>query len=35
VSLLRCSAPHIKFFETACITDNATGAVLLPEEVRA
>ena len=23
--------PQIKFFETACITDNATGAVLLPE----
>jgi len=23
--------PQIKFFETACITDNATGEVLLPE----
>ena len=23
--------PQIKFFETACITDNATGAVLLPD----
>ena len=22
--------PQIKFFETACITDNAAGAVLLP-----
>ena len=23
--------PQIRFFETACITDNATGEVLLPE----
>jgi hypothetical protein len=23
--------PQIKFFQTACITDNATGAVLLPD----
>jgi hypothetical protein len=23
--------PDIKFFETACITDNAMGAVLLPD----
>jgi hypothetical protein len=23
--------PDIKFFETACITDNAIGAVLLPD----
>jgi hypothetical protein len=23
--------PQIKFFETACITDNVTGAVLLPD----
>jgi hypothetical protein len=23
--------PQIKFFETACITDNSQGAVLLPE----
>ena len=23
--------PDIKFYETACITDNATGAVLLPD----
>jgi hypothetical protein len=23
--------PKIKFFETACITDNSAGAVLLPE----
>ena len=23
--------PQIKFFETACVTDNATGEVLLPE----
>jgi Putative mono-oxygenase ydhR len=23
--------PHIKFFETACVTDNAIGAVLLPD----
>ena len=23
--------PQIKFFETACITDNATGAILLPD----
>jgi hypothetical protein len=22
--------PHITFFETACITDNAIGAILLP-----
>jgi Putative mono-oxygenase ydhR len=23
--------PQVKYFETACITDNATGAVLQPE----
>jgi hypothetical protein len=23
--------PQIKFFQTACITGNATGAVLLPD----
>ena len=23
--------PQVKFFQTACITDNATGAVLLPD----
>jgi hypothetical protein len=23
--------PHIQFFETACITDNAIGAILLPD----
>jgi hypothetical protein len=23
--------PHITFFETACVTDNAIGAVLLPD----
>ena len=23
--------PHIQFFETACVTDNALGAVLLPD----
>jgi len=23
--------PQIKFFQTACITDNATGAVLVPD----
>jgi hypothetical protein len=23
--------PHIKYFETACITDNTIGAVLLPD----
>jgi hypothetical protein len=23
--------PQIRFFETACITDNSAGAVLLPE----
>jgi hypothetical protein len=23
--------PHIQFFETACVTDNAIGAVLLPD----
>jgi len=23
--------PQIKFFEMACITDNTTGAVLLPD----
>ena len=23
--------PQIKFFQTPCITDNTTGAVLLPD----
>jgi hypothetical protein len=23
--------PHIKFFETACVTDNAIEPVLLPD----
>ena len=26
--------PDIKFFETACITDSAAGAVLLPDAAR-
>jgi len=26
--------PHIRFFETACITDNAIEAVLLPDATR-
>ena len=24
--------PQIKFFQTACVTDNATGAILLPDD---
>ena len=26
--------PQIRFFETACITDNASEAVLLPDATR-
>jgi hypothetical protein len=26
--------PQIRFFETACVTDNAIGAVLLPDATR-
>ena len=26
--------PQIKFFQTACITDNAAGTVLLPDAAR-
>ena len=26
--------PQIKFFQTPCITDNSTGAVLVPEATR-
>jgi Putative mono-oxygenase ydhR len=24
--------PRIKFFQTACVTDNATGAIVLPSD---
>ncbi|HSR86963.1 MAG TPA: hypothetical protein VLM11_22510 [Streptosporangiaceae bacterium] len=26
--------PQIKFFETACVTDNSTGQIITPDEAQ-